>query len=320
MKKVVSLLFILSLSLLIAACGGTETAENSNRNSAEPAKSLEATLTDLDKSAGEAMIKKDGRFFERFLANGFVGQTPDGPVDKAVVVKMLGENDCDIKSTSSSGVKVTELADGVALFTGKSSSEGTCGGAAIPEAYFATLYVKEGDNWKAAFYQDVSIPPKEDAKADGAAKKEEKPAAGGEEKKEGATIKPNIQNDEVLAKMFAGKESELWMAWAKKDTKPFEEALADNYSEIGDKGVMDRAAAIKDVAENKCEVTGTSVTEVKATKVNDNFVIVTYKGTAKGTCDGKAMPDIPLYTSSIWMKDGDSWKGVFHMFTPGMRS
>ena len=305
--------------MLIPACGGrTETAKVADEHASEPAKTMEAAVAELDKSMGEAMIKKDSKFFERTLANNYVSQTSGGPVDKATVVRIIDRLDCDIKNTSSKDTKVTELADGVALLTGRSTTEGTCFGQAIPDAYFATLYVKEGNNLRAAFYQDVVIPPRNEAKDDGAAGKEEKPAAEEESKNDGATIKPNIRNDEVLAKLFAGKESGLWMAWADKDPKPFDEAFASNYSEIGEQGLMDRAAALKDIAENKCDVTATSVTEVKATKVNDSFVIVTYKGSAKGICDGKPLSGAPLYSSSIWMKDGDDWKAVFHMFTPGM--
>ena len=76
---------------------------------------------------------------------------------------------------------------------------------------------------------------------------------------------------------------------------------------------MDRAAVLKDIAEHKCKVTSSSISDTSATKVNDNFVIFTYKGMAKGTCDEKPMPDAPMYVTTIWMKDGENWKPVFHM-------
>ncbi len=328
MRKLSILLITLAAALFVACPAGTETVTNTN--TAEPEKTLEATIAELDKAAGEAWAKKDGKFFETFLTDNFVGNGAAGRSDKAIVVKSISESPCEIKSAETTDGKLTEIADGVALYTGKENVDGTCDGKEVPDGYFSTLYVKDGDTWKAAYYQSREIPPAAAAAkpAEGAdkpedaaeeAKKDEKPAADTAAKKEeAAPMKPNIQNDEETAKALTEIEKGFWEAWAKKDTKVFEDGLAANFSEIADNGYMDRAAAIKIIGEHKCEVTSTGLSDAMATKVTDSIYIFTYQGKAAGTCDGKPMPDAPSHTTTIYMKDGDKWKPVFHMGTPEM--
>ncbi|MDH3492264.1 MAG: nuclear transport factor 2 family protein [Acidobacteriota bacterium] len=337
MKKTLSFLLVILVTALFAGCPATpETNTNANTNAAAPAGDVSSTIIDLDKKAGEAWMKKDVKFFDGMLAANFVMNGAGGLGDKAMALKLMESLKCEIKSTSTSDQKVTELGDGVAVLTGKNTTDGTCDGEKIPaEEYFGSLYVKDGDNWKAAYYQSVAVAPKDGDKpdeaanseekkpaADEAAKEEEKPADGGEAKKEEEEppMKPNIPNDEELAKKLTETETGLWEAWAKKDTKPFEAVLADKFIETNAKGMMDRAATLKDIAENKCDVKSSSISEGKATKVNDNIVIFTYTGKAAGTCDGNAMPDVPIYTTTIWQKVGEDWKAVFHMSTPGMKA
>jgi len=34
-------------------------------------------------------------------------------------------------------------------------------------------------------------------------------------------------------------------------------------------------------------------------------------GTAEGTCDGQKLASVPIYGTSVFVKDGDSWKLAF---------
>ncbi len=340
MKRILTVLLALSAALFALACeGGTETTGNTDGNTAEPPKTVEATLIELDKSAGEAWAKSDGKFFENFASDNFVGQGSQGAFDKATLVRAISGQDCDIKSTSTSDQKITEVADGVALFTGKSSADGTCNGDKLKDEYFGSLYVKDGDTWKGAFYQTREVPAKEEAKPDDAAKPDEKAAAADDAKKEDASAEgskeekpdgddakkeeappaPKIPNDEALAKTLGEIENSLWAAWAKKDTKPFEDVLAANFVEVGENGAADRATVMSQIAGHKCEVSSSALSNMNATKVNDNFVILTYTGNMKVTCDGKPAPEVS-HVTTIFQKDGDNWKVLFHMETPGKKA
>ena len=206
--------------------------------------------------------------------------------------------------------------------TGKTSGERTCDGETIKSAQnFALLWVKDGETWKVAWYQGILTMEEKVGPADGAKKeepaadaaKEEKPAA--EEKKDEAPMVPKIQNDEEMAKALLETENKLWEAWSKNDTKPFEEMLAANFIIYSADGLGDRASEIKAIGENDCKLNSFSLADGKATKINDNLYVFTYKGTQDGTCGGKALDKV-VYTTTIFTKDGDTWKPLFHMNTP----
>ena len=80
-------------------------------------------------------------------------------------------------------------------------------------------------------------------------------------------------------------------------------------------GLGDRASEIKAIGENECKLNSFSLADGKAIKVNDNLYIFTYKGTQDGTCGGEALDKV-VYTTTIFTKDGETWKPAFHMNTP----
>ncbi|HUF03148.1 MAG TPA: nuclear transport factor 2 family protein [Aridibacter sp.] len=335
MKQLLLTLLIAIGAAMFAACPpGTETGNTngSNTNGEEAEKSLQAAIEEIDDQFGVEMSKKNVAFFEENVADNLVGQGPQGRMDKPMGVHFIKTNKCESKSDPATERKVHELSDDVALLTGKSSGERTCDGKTEKMAgRYAVLWVKDGDKWKAAFYHGIPLPANEEAKADDAEKDEEKPAADAEAKKEDKTAaegaadeaapmpKENAPNDAELAKTLLDIEKTLWEAFAKNDTKPFEERLAAEFVSLRPTGEADRAAELKSIGEHKCEVKSWSLSEEKATKVNDNFVILTYKGNQDGTCGDEALDKV-IYTSTIFMKDGDTWKPVFHANTPAMPS
>jgi hypothetical protein len=327
MKKTLSILLVAFVAALFAGCpAGTETGTNSNENAnAEaPAKTVEEAVLEVDKQFSEASKKKDVKFYEANLTDNFAAVTPGGFFDKPSGLKMMSDDKCEPGDSSDSDKKVTEIADGVALLTGKGSSERTCDGKTTKsEEHFAVLFVKDSDTWKAAYYQGKPIPAKEEDKpaAEGEAKKEELPAAPAakeEPKKEEVPMAPKFASDDELTKALAGKEGELWAAWAKKDIKPFEDAFAADFNEMTSEGLVGRADVLKQIAENKCEVTGTSIGESHAIKIKDDLVLFIYKGSANGKCGDVALGS--AYDASIWKKDGDNWKVVFHMESEAAKS
>ena len=307
-----SLKWVLLLSFLVFtfSCGesGTKTTTTTtntntgNSNAAPaPAMDIKASVTELETKAYEAWKKKDGKFFEGFLADGFIGVGPSGRNDKAGVAKSITDNPCEIKSFSISDEDAVQLADDVILYTGKNTSDVTCGGKAAPSPMWAaTAYVKVGEDWKAAYHQNA---PTADTKG-------ESPAPPADAKP------PELEDaDKEITAKLSEKEKGLWDAWAKKDTKPFEAALADNFSEISFEGRLDRAAALKGIAEHKCEIKSSALSDFHASKIADDIYLLTYKGTMDAVCDGNPAPKM-MWVSTLIKKDGDDWKGLFHMTSP----
>ncbi|REJ76229.1 MAG: DUF4440 domain-containing protein [Acidobacteria bacterium] len=326
-------LFVICLALLMfTACpppeGGANEGGNNGANNGTTEKTVAATLQDIDKSFGEAWKNKNGAHFDQNLTDSFVGGGASGFVDKASVVRMINESPCEVRSYSTSEYKVVELSENAALLAGKGTNDATCDGQKVPEnEYYGSLYVKEGDTWKAAYYQNAEVPA---AAGDGDAEdsedgdsnantsgntanaEAEKADASDDEAEKEEPPKPNIQNDAELAKTLIDMDKKFWDAFFKKDTKVFEDGLGSSFLAVGSDGIRDRAAEIAYIGEHKCEISSYTLSDEKATKVNDNFVVLTYAAASKGTCDGQPMPE-KMYTASVYMKDGDSWKPVMHM-------
>ncbi|HUF04299.1 MAG TPA: nuclear transport factor 2 family protein [Aridibacter sp.] len=107
-----------------------------------------------------------------------------------------------------------------------------------------------------------------------------------------------------------------WDAWSKSDAKWFEGHTTDKYVAItGDEGRSDRAARINYQAEHKCEIESLSHSDQRTTKFSDDVVLVTYKASVDGTCDGNAVPKT-IWAGTIFVKEGEDWKLAFHMGTP----
>lgn len=121
--------------------------------------------------------------------------------------------------------------------------------------------------------------------------------------------------DALLAMEKAANE-----AWIKGDTKHFEGMLDDKFVSYEGGTRMTKAEMIKMLGSAKCEVKeGWKLEEPQLAKINDDTYAMTYKTTMDGNCtmDGKSMKmPSPTRASSVWIRSGDTWKGVFHAETP----
>ena len=108
-------------------------------------------------------------------------------------------------------------------------------------------------------------------------------------------------------------------AWIKGDTAHFEGMLSDKFVRYMNGSRSDRAAEIKMIAATKCDVKSWNLDEPQMSKINDDTYVISYRGTWDGTCtwEGKSekIPS-PVRAASIWVRDGDKWKGVYHNETP----
>src|SRR5690242_17152010 len=82
-------------------------------------------LLALEKQAMEAWKNKDSKFFDGFLAANFMMMENGRHVDKAAVVKMIGEHKCEVKSSSLSDEQVTQVSPEVAVLTTKLTQDMT---------------------------------------------------------------------------------------------------------------------------------------------------------------------------------------------------
>lgn len=303
MKKL-SILAILSITLLFAACpeapgpanaGEANNANNSVNTSGEDAS---AAVIELEKKAYEASKNKDGKFFEGMLTDDFTGFLGGSIADKAALIKRIAESPCELKSYELTEPKTVKLSENSMLVAHKVSFDYTCEGKKVksPE-YSASVYVKEAGAWKAAYHQSVTAENAEgemDTVADTSGLK---------------------GTDDQATQALAELEEAAWNAWVNGEMKWFEENMAGNALLVSPSGVSTRDEAIKSMRDANCEVEQYQLRGFTGTELADNVMLLMFRGEQSGKCGESELPAAVL-GSTIAVKEGDKWKGIFHMKTP----
>ena len=116
--------------------------------------SVKETLIALEKQSWEAWQKRDAKFFQEFLSDDHVEMGFGGPANKAAVVNIVGSPACVVKSYSFGGFNVTLFDAHTALVTYWAKQNTACNGNPVPSPVVASsLYLKRGNRWLNAFYQ-----------------------------------------------------------------------------------------------------------------------------------------------------------------------
>lgn len=122
-----------------------------------PADAMATTLMAVETQAWDAWKQRDAKAVEAIMAKDFTYLSGTGPQNKAASIKLWSEPKCEGLTYTHSEPKSVSLSKDVALVTYKADVKGTCDGKAIPPSVLAASFsVKEGDNWKNAFYTDVN--------------------------------------------------------------------------------------------------------------------------------------------------------------------
>jgi hypothetical protein len=273
---------------------------------AAPAGPPKDVLVALERSAYAAWKSKDVKFWDRFLADNFVGWGRSGKLDKVSAKEEYSGADCDIKSYALSEERVSPRGQRAALITYKSSVDGSCGGQRIPaNSWVASVYVRDGGQWKAVFHAqdavvDPALPPVRAGDQSGA--------------RQEATARRTAQDAPTAALLPV--ERAVWEAWKDHDAERMSKLLAENISFINIFGIYlaNKAEALKNWSGTGCNVKSVSVTDGVATMLSRKVGILTFKATADGTCFGQKVG--PIWGSSIYVKYGDAWKWTFGINVP----
>ena len=119
---------------------------------------LKERLIKLEKQSWEAWKRRDGKFFQEFLSDDHVEVGFGGLTNKATVVAGVGSPMCVVKSYTVDKFELTMFAAKTALLTYHAEQDTTCGGTAVPSpVWVSSLYVKRGDRWLNALYQQTRI-------------------------------------------------------------------------------------------------------------------------------------------------------------------
>jgi hypothetical protein len=218
---------------------------------------------------------------------------------------------CDMKSWSLDEPQIIMIDADTAALVYKGTFDGTCSGPdgkqmKIPSPVReASVYTRSGDKWMAAYHAEVAIvdpknPPKAPA-APAAAKREDR----------AATPAADPSTDAMMAVEKAG-----WEAWKVRDAAKLGELTTKDLSFIDLFGNYSgtKADTIKAWTEGKCEIKSVNLTDGAGTSLSPTVGLLTFKGSADGTCNGQKIT--PVYATSFYVKEGDTWKLAFGVETP----
>ncbi|MGD9628834.1 MAG: nuclear transport factor 2 family protein [Pyrinomonadaceae bacterium] len=312
MRRLSLMIATLAAAAFVVACGApagnTGTAANSgnaansnaNKTAAAPAPSKETLMT-MEKAAWEAWKNRDAKWTEENASDKYIGFGSSGRMDKAASIKSY-EQKCEIKTYTLSDDQMQMVGPDVAVLTFKATQDYTCDGKKGPaDVHSTSIYVREGDKWKAAFYAET---PVVDPKAP------PKPAAAKKEEPKADEAKPDAATEALLA-----VEKKTWEAWKNKDAKALEDVLAKDFVFVTGTGRMDHAATIKSWAtENKCDVKSYWIGDARSASLSKDVSMMTFKGGGEGTCEGQ--PIATDWYVGLYMKDGEVWRPAFGMGIP----
>jgi ketosteroid isomerase-like protein len=278
-------------ALVLMACAASAVANDAN---------TKAALVTLEKSAYGAWKSKDAKYWDSFLSDRFVGWG-SSRLDKASATKEYTGADCDIKSYALSDEGISPLGENAALITHKTAIDGTCGGQKIsPLNWAASVYVRDGDKWKAIFHaQSAVVDPKATVAIPERKRSPANPTAR------------DSQTDAILA-----VERDVWKAWKEHDAKKIADLTVRNISFINIFGthLATKADALKNWSGAGCDVKSVTLTGAAATMLSPTVGILTFNATADGTCFGQKVG--PIWGSSIYVKYGNAWKWTFGINVP----
>lgn len=328
MKTLFKIAILAFAAVWMAACGApaTNTNTNTNTNTAKPAAAAptKEALLALDKQANEAYGKSDSKFFETFLSDKFVMSDGGKRMDKAAVVKMIAGIKCEVKSIDLTEPQMAMIDADTAVLVYKSAFEGTCDGQKVPSPMrAASAFVRSGDKWLGVWHGETLIvdpkaPPAAPAKKDEAKKEEpKKDDAKAPEAKTDA--KPaEAKPDAALTDTLVAVEKSGWEAWKARDKEKLTSLVTKEVGFVDAIGTVSMGldAALKAWTEPKCDIKSVNVADGAASSFSDKVAILTFKGTADGTCDGQKLG--ALYGTSIFVKDGATWRLGFGFETPVM--
>jgi hypothetical protein len=308
MKRITLIVLMLAFAAFLGACGApagnapatnNAAATNAAAKPAAAAPTKEALMT-MEKAGWEAWKNRDAKWTVDNASDKYVGFSSTGRMDKAAAVKSYTAQKCEVKSYTLSDDQMQMVGPDVAVLTFKSAQDYTCDGKKGPaNVNSSSIYVREGDKWKSAFYAETAVvDPKAPPKPAAPAKKDEA-------KKE--EVKPDAATEAVLA-----VENKIWEAWKTKDAKALEAVLAKDFVFTGGQGRRDRAAILKEWAtENKCEVKSYWLSDAASVSLAKDVTMLTYKGGGDGTCEGQ--PIMTEWYVSVYTKEADAWKQAFGM-------
>jgi hypothetical protein len=118
--------------------------------------SLEQALESAERRSWIAWQKRDGSYFQNFLADDHVEVGTAGLATKAQVVAFVGSPVCVVKSYAVDYFRITRFNENTALLTYRAEQNTMCGNTQAPSpAWVSSMFVRRNGRWVNALYQQI---------------------------------------------------------------------------------------------------------------------------------------------------------------------
>jgi hypothetical protein len=306
-------------ALVLVACRTPEKSTDTNviAGVTKPAAVVPTpdVLLALDKQANAAYLMSDTKFFEGMLDDKFGMREGGRQMDKAAVVKLIAGNKCNVKDWKLEDPLIARIDADTYVLSYRGTFDGSCAGPdgksmKIPSPIrAATVWIRSGDTWRAAFHgQDPILDPKNPTSPAMAAGREKS------EKDDKAVANARVAADPSTTAMMTVEKS-VWEAWMAKDATKLQELTTPDLSfqNIFGAYFANKTDTLKNWTSAYCDIKRVSVTDGEGTLLSPTLGILNRTGTAEGSCNGQKLPLVPIYGTSVFVKDGDSWKLAFSL-------
>jgi hypothetical protein len=109
------------------------------------------------------------------------------------------------------------------------------------------------------------------------------------------------------------KETAAWEAVKKKDWDAFTKLMADDYIEVEDDGVHDKAASVQMVKD--FDLSDYTLSDWKMTSIDANAVLITYSANVTAKFKGETVPAGPYRESSAYINRNGEWLAIYYQET-----
>ena len=113
-------------------------------------------------------------------------------------------------------------------------------------------------------------------------------------------------------------ERQAWEAWKRKDASFFRATLLPNAAYVSATGVSTREEIAHQIETDNCAVGGYVLRNEEVHSLSPDVALVTLRAMSDVTCGDQAIHS-DAWSSTVYVRDGDSWRVSFHQETDAQR-
>lgn len=121
-----------------------------------------------------------------------------------------------------------------------------------------------------------------------------------------------------LRETLIALERSAWEAWKRKDASFFRTTLLPDAAYVSGAGVSSREEIARQIETDTCKVDGYVLRNEEVRSLSPDVALLTLRAMSDVTC-GTGSVHADAWSSTVFVRDGDSWKVVFHQETDAQR-